>query len=228
MEDAQGGKYLARPLTGDARAILERRLREIDRLLLPMDPGDRFKAASFISAMLSGFLNARSNDPKATLAHFTAVLQEFPLWAIKEACSQVSNGKLPDLSADFAPSAPRMFQAVADCLLQLRGERFKIAQILEAPSKDEVAPDEQQRERIRIGFKKLSDELAPKTLGDKAQQISQKADAARRAIAANDRDILEEWQQAGKEPVFANGRAISLSLARQIEAGFSPSTAADF
>lgn len=218
MNEPDGSKTLARPLTGDARAILERRLRDLDRLLMPMRGAEIQRASAAIAAMLGGFLSARSGDTKSVLTAYTAALNDLPLWAIEEACRKITRGALPDINPDFAPSAARLHQAVGELLIGLQGERHSIKTILETKPKDEEATPADARDRIVAGFAKLQSELHGRSSGGSDADKRRKAEMHQRQIERNDADIIAEWRAVGLEPIMSQGRPISLDLAKQIGA----------
>lgn len=212
--DEHGSKYLSRPLEGDARAILERRLREIDRLLLPWrGKQEEARVTSAVARMLSGW--DRGGNATSVVASYCATLNDLPVWAIERACDQIGRGQLVDLNPDFRPSAARVHSAVADVIGGLQRERHGLKFILEAPTKDEQAATPDERERVVGAFKRLAEELRGPPREDDKRLF-----AARhhRVMARTDAAILAEWQAAGLKPIMNEGRPMSLTLARMLRA----------
>lgn len=87
-------------------------------------------------------------------------------------------------------------------------------------------------DKIAQGFAELSAKL--RKLQEDPQDEKRRQETARRMVAGTNRQIVEEWESLGLKPLFANGNPVSVGFARmtgalqrQIDKGFSPSTAAD-
>lgn len=211
--DADGGKYLARPLDGDARTILEHRLHELERFLMPWR-GDRERDRLVVA--LGSMLRGWGVNAGAMVASYCAALTDLPLWAIEQACDQITRGMIADLDPDFRPSAARVHAVVGENLLMLQRERFQIKQILEAPTKDEPKKTPDEYSRIMAGFKKLSDSIRGRTTDSDAAKREHTA-RAHRIGQQTDNEIAAEWRAHGVNVVPSHdGHQISLSLAKQI------------
>lgn len=72
-----------------------------------------------------------------------------PLWAVRDACRDVSRGAVPGLNRDFAPSSPRLREIVNGYVSAVHKEAGEIKEVLNAPI---VLPDNSEMaEAVRKG-----------------------------------------------------------------------------
>lgn len=222
FEDRFGALVSHRIPTPDERSRLEARLRQLSAMLQPasMLRNGNHRLGVAITAMLAGFLNAKSADPKATMAAYVAELSRYPAWAVERACRAIGSGQVPDLSPDYPPSAPRIAQIAQSFLSEHYAERARIQAVLDA--KQAYVASEEERERIAVGLKEVSERLRSK---DDAEALRRKAEADTRAREASADDVRRAREAAGLPPVAPGSVPVSPSLLKTL--GWSESTQAE-
>lgn len=208
--EPDGTLWVTRLPTAEQRGALEGRADQIRRSLRPasFSDADKQRAARALTAMLMGWINAKTADPKATVAGYVMHLQDLPVVAIERVCADVARGAVPDLSPDFPPSAARLHQLGEAALEALRVELAEINQVLGAKLCHQ--PSAEERERIRVGFARLHDTLS--TVPADPAEDHRKAVAESRRKAAHERRILNEYERMGVEPVYFGGMIVSPAL----------------
>ncbi|SFL93558.1 hypothetical protein SAMN03159423_4507 [Bradyrhizobium sp. NFR13] len=81
-----------------------------------------------------------------------------PLWAIKDACRDISRGSVPGLNPDFPPTSPRLRLVVNGYVTKVHHEAQQIKQVLHAPILRPADPA--VWESIRAGLVARSRELS--------------------------------------------------------------------
>jgi hypothetical protein len=117
-----------------------------------------------IAKLLMGYSSMRGlskTDAQVMARQYGDALLGLPLWAIADACKDVSRGAVPDLNPDFPPSAPRLRQLADRYVSAVHKEAIEIKSVLSAPS---VLPDNPEmakrvQERVKAGFAELSETL---------------------------------------------------------------------
>ncbi|BEV44400.1 hypothetical protein [Afipia carboxidovorans] len=199
--------------TADQRVQLEKRERQLSAILQPASSirNGHHRLGLAITAMLAGFLNAKSADPKATTAAYVTELQRYPAWAVERACRAVGSGEVPGLSPDFPPSAARIAQIAQSHLDEHYAERTRIQTVLTA--KLAYQPSQGERERIAEGFKEISDRLRQK---DDGEALRRKAEADQRSREASAADICRTREAAGLPPPAPGALPVSPSLLKTL------------
>ncbi|WP_457492078.1 hypothetical protein [Tardiphaga sp. P5_C7] len=100
-------------------------------------------------------------DAMLRVRQYSEDLLGTPLWAVKDACRDVSRGAVPGLNRDFAPSSPRLRELVDGYVSAVHKEAGDIKEVLHAPV---VLPDNSEmaqktREYIVNGFQALTQKL---------------------------------------------------------------------
>src|SRR5262245_47372714 len=180
---------LRREMSFTERAILHDRQRIIHGLLRPLSSEDRKVAARVIAAMFLGFPNMRQGDPQATVAAYVIAMSGFPLFAIVEACEDVSQRRVGDINPDFAPTAPRMCELATRHLVPLSGELLVIEKTIVAKVHEKVISPE-ERERIKTGLRELADAMIVR---DKIQRQQHLIHQAVVLTEASTKMILDEY-----------------------------------
>ena len=72
-------------------------------------------------------------------------LSGLPLWALKQACQDISRGKVEGCSLDFPPAAPRLRSIADEIVAPVLDESFALHAILTAPVEHEPSPEERAR-----------------------------------------------------------------------------------
>lgn len=102
--------------------------------------------------MLAGFPSARQagDDARVVLAAYVTLVDEFPPWAVAEACRRRATGAFP-------PSAGELREGCLQVVDSYRRERGKLHQVLNA-KRQEIPAGE--TERVSAGFAALRAEIA--------------------------------------------------------------------
>ena len=87
-----------------------------------------------------------------------------PLWAVRNACRDVSRGAVPGLNRDFPPSSPRLRELVDGYVSAVHKEAIEIKEVLQAPA---VPPDDAEmaaaaKEMIGKGLRSLVEVMRAK------------------------------------------------------------------
>lgn len=144
-----GGELVTerRLLAGDRDALLARR-RELEAAIL------RPKVAlaeieKQVSFLMTKFAGPKLDDAQAkvTTKSYATTLLGLPLWAIRRTFEQIALGRLPEVSLDYRPSAPRLRVAVEESLGRYYEEHQRISRVLEAKLIEPVGDEERQRVR---------------------------------------------------------------------------------
>ncbi len=129
--------------------MVEGRLSTLSRSL---DARDRPATAEAITRMLAGFPSARQagDDARVVLAAYVTLVDEFPPWAVAEACRRRATGAFP-------PSAGELREGCLQVVDRYRRERGKLQQALTAQRQPTPAGE---KERVSTGFDSLRAEIA--------------------------------------------------------------------
>ena len=100
-------------------------------------------------------------DAMLRVRQYSEDLLGAPLWAVKDACRDVSRGAVPGLNRDFAPSSPRLRELVDGYVSAVHKEAKEIKEVLLAPH---VPPDnsemaEKTKDYIASGLQALAQKL---------------------------------------------------------------------
>jgi len=191
---------LRREITTTERKYLHMRQRDLFAMLRGLNLEERKHAAKAIAAMFLGFPNLRTSDNQATVAAYIMALEAFPLFAIIEACMDVSQRRVSDISPDFAPSAPRLCELATRHLVPLRGELALIEKTITAKYEQEPVPPE-ERERIKVKLRELADHMMEK---DRIQRREHMTHLSVVLKEQGTKSILREYSRLGIEPVYAD------------------------
>ncbi|MDB5579634.1 MAG: hypothetical protein JWR80_4810 [Bradyrhizobium sp.] len=97
-------------------------------------------------------------DAQLQARKYAEDLQGVPLWAVQDACRDVSRGSVPGLNPDFPPSSPRLRLIVDGYVSAVHKEAREIKEVLDAPL---LLPENPEvRGLIREGLRARSGELA--------------------------------------------------------------------
>jgi hypothetical protein len=114
-----------------------------------------------VAKLMLAFPSTRSVpviDAQLQARKYAEDLQGVPLWAVQEACRDVSRGSVPGLNPDFPPSSPRLRLIVDGYVTAVHREARAIKEVLEAPL---LLPENPEvRGLIREGLRARSGELA--------------------------------------------------------------------
>lgn len=199
--DRVGDQTIARYLPSPAlKRDIELRQSELRRSLAPLERSiaEKERAAKAVAAVLSGWVNAKVSDPAAKVSAYLAILGDLPCWVVEQVCREVARGHVDGLDPDFPPSAARLHQLGEDVIERLRREAAALDAVKNARLTPEAQPTEAERDRIRFGFQKLSEELQAAAPAGKPEAERQKIDPA--AFAKAQGRVRSEYAALGSTP----------------------------
>jgi hypothetical protein len=149
------------PTANQRNAIVERR-DMINRILRPasMSDADKRRIEVAVGLALSGWLNAKTANPAASIAAYVLHLQDLPVFAVEKACANIAKGLVEGLSPDYPPSAARIHRMAAEELEALNTEAISIGHVLGARKIEVHAHDVD--ERLRAVTRAWLDRADPK------------------------------------------------------------------
>lgn len=223
-----GQRALARLPTAEEAVKLKERQ---DALYLALRPisytahGPALRdAGAEIAEMLYGFeaWKAKNLDKTAqklkedSVGWYVHELRDMPLYAVKQACLDVRQNRVPDLNPDYPPSSARMVALARVHSDALRAQHNTVKMLLSTHVvvKPELA-DPKMQERIANKMRDLAAGLRDKLERERTEEQEKRA---AESIANAKKDRVEEWKRNGLKPQFASKDIpISMSLARNIQ-----------
>lgn len=190
---------LRREMTVTERGYLRMRQRDLHGILRPLSIEERKHAAKAIAAMFLGFPNMRTADNQATVTAYIAALEQYPLFAITEACADVIRDRV-DINPDFAPSAPRMCELATRHLIPLRGELAVIEKTITARYERNPISDE-ERERVRKGLEELAGSMMERDKIQRREHLTHQSVVIQEAAM---KTIFDHYRALGIEPIYAD------------------------
>lgn len=153
-------------------------------------------------------------DAMLRVRQYAADLLGAPIWAVKDACRDVSRGAVPGLNRDFAPSSPRLRELVDRYVSAVHKEAGEIKEVLHAP---QVLPDnsemaEKTKEYIVQGFRSLT------------QKLRDDDEALRRPVVASEASKYKAPTIAELREIYANRRLPGIGESRAVHDGMSQSS----
>lgn len=197
IEIVHGQAVLRGGMSAEHKRSMQVRFDETSRALRPVRMSDQDKrtAGAAIASMLTAWIYSGKGDSRETIAGYVTHLSDLPLFAIEDACRKVAKGYVDGLSPDFPPSAARLHQLAMEACAALKKEMAEIHEVLTA--KAHVEPTEAERDRIALGFQKLSEELAA---SDTMSARPNREQSAKQLDEANRRIFERECAEAGIDP----------------------------
>jgi len=176
------GGVLVGGLHPDQRALFAGRLAELQPYF---QPAKREEIEDAINNLMVSFFPARSVsaiEARVTLRKYSEDLAGMPLWAIRGACSAISQGKVDGASIDFAPAAPRIRSAAGEIMTPFLAEQYHLKMVLRAREEREVSPEE--RRRVLEGLRLLGKALTATSRSEREAEINKSVEAFRGRHAA--------------------------------------------
>lgn len=195
------GEYIARQLPSpELRKSIDVRLRDVRTALAPLRGiAEKERAARAVAEMLTGWINAKVDNPAAKVAGYITLLADLPCWVIEQVCHDAGTGRIEGLDKAYPPSAAQLHALCEERLERLRKEAADLATVRDVKLVAHVPSEEQ---RLRIGTKLIDlserlshgndDEVAARLLV-KQEQNSASAQAAQARVKA-------EYENAGLTP----------------------------
>lgn len=133
-----GKRAISREMTAPERKALQGRFTELTVGLTPFEREQRDQVRAPLHAMLGGFRSLRESgeDAETAVEVLLAVLRDFPIWAIEEACIRIARCDIaidPPLDKRWAPSDAQIYAAVAAIVKPYRKALDAVTDLLEAP-----------------------------------------------------------------------------------------------
>lgn len=165
--------------TAAERERLEQRRAVLRAALRPcsQDRAERRLAAAAIAEMIAGFPSSQTlPDRGGLVAGMVTDLQQYPAWAIEQACQKVKMGQAPGQSLQFCPASSFMAALIRDVLGPVGAEDRRIKGVLALVDRREVSSEEYGR--VKAKFAALQDQLhaaepppAPVNVIDRANEV---------------------------------------------------------
>lgn len=182
-------------------------------------------ARKHLGMMFAGFPNLRRADTDELLNAYLWVLQKFPLFAVIEACADVTGNRVAGLKPEFPPTSPQMAKFADDHVTRVAAEQLKIDKILRAKQVMRPPDTVGAGERVMVSLKDFHNRMnagpvfGTLTQDDKERITSREKLEARQAV-------LREWAHLGLSPIVGkDGTVISPTLARQMGLLMGPESA---
>ena len=124
-------RLLRRALTPDERDELQRRKQELEPWVCGYDETERSKVAMALTTMFGGFTSMRGSDAEDAATKITSeldFLQEFPAWAITDACLHIRKYGVWRKGAydmQWPPSDPELRAAVREEVKRRYGDQYE-------------------------------------------------------------------------------------------------------
>ncbi len=181
--------------TAAEREKLEQRRAVLRAAIRPcsQDRTQRGLAAAAIAEMIDSFPSTRTlSDRGGLVAGMVTDLQQFPAWAIEQACQKVKMGQAPGQSLQFCPASSFMAALIRDVLGPVGAEDRRIKGVLALVDRREVSSEEYGR--VREKFAALQEQL----------HAAQPKEPARRTVMdeANERYFRRMCEDQGS-PTFS-------------------------
>jgi len=217
MQDEQLGPTLRQLPSIAERAALETALRDCRELFRPVteNRAEAGRAAEAFAGLMAGYPSMRNANAEETTSTYVAFCADLPLFAIQQACHQVSHGKIEGLDPDWPPTAVRM-HIIAETIRNKAYARevLPIEKVLavKALARPPLNPEQAERGRklLRGTMKNI----------EEAEEARLKVVRERSNSGLKEREaewIKEEWRALGREPPPGE-RPMSVSLAKSIGA----------
>ena len=208
---------LERLPTADERKLLVQRYRALDPVVTPISYASSAKqrAGAEIADMFKSWPAFKPGSLEESIGHYVMVMQDLPLFAIKEACLDIAHGKIEQLSTYAPPPAPFVYKLAQDKAKRIIDQHVTIRRILSTKNIPiEYKPSAAEKERIFEGLQARATEISEaerKIIEERQQEVDTKKLEYTRAT------ILREYQERGIPPVLFNGQPISMSLLKNIK-----------
>lgn len=197
------------------RERLKERLAFVRRSLMPANgQTDTGRIGRAVAAALVGY-----GKDQATVAAYTKLLSDLPVWAVERACDQIRRGAASGVNPNYAPPAPVIHQLATEATVQARAERDKLMTLLTAKVEP---PRREPTQEERANVQAMVEQVTGKLTGDNDAVSEQRREARRKAD--EERAVREEHsrrmdyiRQGFEPPTNKHGITMSISLARAMD-----------
>lgn len=153
--DDKGVRLLNRMLTDDERALLVRRQHMLE---IAGTPATADESTFEIQKMLSGFPSFRAGEAESAVieVQYASVLRQFPVWAIRDACAEISSGRLVadevlSLNPAFPPSAEQVAIVTRREVRAMERELAEVQEVLAGRVEDAVPRPSRAEIEAKLG-----------------------------------------------------------------------------
>lgn len=205
--------------TREERAALSRQASIIFETMKPISYSGASlqRGAQIIAALLGGYTQLAQLDAatkQKMLAAFTAKLSKLPLFAVAEACNEITRGtdlaKKYEVRPGYAPSDAQIYQIAETIASRYSVAKNRIDRILSINKI--IPPPLPPEDREKVG-KLLVDLSATLRAPSDTERAAAKAKREAASDAINRRWILREYEENGLQPHFdKDGNLITLTL----------------
>lgn len=204
-------RYVSEPPDPARRAILQRRMDDLDAALAHRDRPALERALGALFTLMRTSQDDRRSINQVVSA-YAALLGELPSWAVSQACGKIVRGG--GSNATFAPGAPELYQLAKAETAAVREERARIMVLLTAPPpalpEPELSAEEVQRRQERVASAKAGLVEDPVEAAAAARRAAESA----RMMAADERRRRSELRSAGHDP---DRVTVSLAVLKSLE-----------
>jgi hypothetical protein len=152
------GGSLVGPIPAPVRTRLNERLLVLEASFVPATLDQLETVVSEMTVAYPSLRGYSETEALLFVRKYSNELLGSPLWAVLQACHDVSSGAVPGLDLDFPPTCPRLVNLVRAIAARFRQEAFELERLLSAPVEANV--DSETRERISRGLDALRARLA--------------------------------------------------------------------
>ena len=230
----EDGRFvLNKPVQAVQRTMLQTRLSELDRVLLPISRSNQAQVdlMGILSIWLGGYTILAHADNVGIIKSYIDQLKELPMFAVKRAIEAIKNrtarkmvkGQEVQLDPDQVPSALYVYDLAKKKMAAVDGEHWKITRVLAAKTtKDDrpvISPERRRElaEAIRGSVRTAAIEAERLSGGfeDEGAEARRRQEKTDQLIARGNEMILREYDRIGCEPVYgAMGMLVSPALAK--------------
>lgn len=139
------------------RGRFRNRLALLQETCKAAENGELERAVSAIMMRYPSMRGVSQVEAQVMVRAYCDDLAGLPIWAVNAAARDITKGAVADLNPDFPPSAPRIRQVAQEHLDRPAAEMRDLKKVLNA--RIEPPEDPAMRERIKIGFQNLRNEL---------------------------------------------------------------------
>lgn len=157
---------------------------------------ERDHAMRAIAAMLGRYPSLRNTDIKGMCTAYLMDLEDFPLFAIIQACTDIRLNRVRGIEKDFPPSTPRVRSVVDNIAAPVRAKVLTAGRVLACRMERRVITPEQREEVQR----KMAETLAGLKQKQEDRLLEVNAKVAARTLAANKEFNRREWFYDGRTP----------------------------
>ena len=214
------GRHLSleRLPTKPEREVLLARYRALAPAVKPISEATsaRQLAGAEVHDMFKAWPAFKPESKEQSIGAYVVAMSDLPLFAIKEACLDITQGKIDKLSTFAPPPAPFIYQLAASKAKRILDQHMVLRRILSTKNirvEHHTTPEE--KERIGKGLQQVADNLRAT---QQAAETERQQELSAKKIQRDKEMILREYHARGMNPVVVGGLGVlSPSLLKNIE-----------